>query len=198
MATFERLHVRRAGSGHDFSSLPMLQGVGIFYTVLVCVYTLAIVLGLCVFFKHRRAQAVRIRGVGPTFVAVLLIYSCAAAIFIVYPLNGRFSCGSEFWIMSVPFPLGIALFQGLPTETYNQSTGRANCPSALNVRLWLYHDGQEKFKLYHADKNKVFLNEKTSNKPIEIYDEADGRWAKNIHSNRCQRGRSGSFSLSIS
>jgi hypothetical protein len=31
----------------------------------------------------------------------------------VYPLNGLFTCGWEFWIMGIWLPFGMALFQGV-------------------------------------------------------------------------------------
>lgn len=96
--------------GHN-DGPPAWNAVSIGYSVFVSMYTVVIVFGLGALWSYRKKDAIRLRGVWLTIASVLAIHSYAAAIFIVYPLNGYYHCNTEFWYMSVFFPLGMAIFQ---------------------------------------------------------------------------------------
>lgn len=99
-------------SGHDLDNGPSISNAGVYYVVIIAVYTPLLLAALFTgWIKYRHTNAVRIRGPLITTAAVLFIHIYVAALFIVYPLNGNFKCGTEFWIMNTVFPLGIALFQ---------------------------------------------------------------------------------------
>lgn len=96
-------------TGHDWGK-PALNAAGYVYAVFIILYTLALITGLALLYHHRAKPAVRVRGLFITIAAVLGIHVYVAALFIVYPLNGWYKCGTEFWYMSIVFPLGVALF----------------------------------------------------------------------------------------
>jgi hypothetical protein len=91
---------------------PNLDTLGIFYIVFAGVYTAFIAAGLVSLFFLRNTHAVRIRSFPVICGAVLSLHFYLLLILLVYPLNGLFKCGWEFWIMNILLPFGIALFQG--------------------------------------------------------------------------------------
>ncbi len=96
--------------GHSLGA-PSLNSAGFVYTIFVTIYTGLLIYGLGLLWLHRRKTAIRIRSLTVTAAAVLLIHVYVAAVFIVYPLNGWYRCNTEFWYMSIVFPLAIAVFQ---------------------------------------------------------------------------------------
>lgn len=101
--------------GHDWGA-PLLDPLGIFYIVLAVLYVLTVFAGLGLLFVHREKAAVRIRSFWLTAIAVILLLIYGAWVLIVYPLNGLFTCDTEFWVMSVFLPTSIALFQGMVVD----------------------------------------------------------------------------------
>lgn len=98
-------------AGHDLKSLPAWNTVGKVYIAFITAYTIALVVAIAyACWYHHGSRALRIRGTGITALALLFIHMYLAALFIVYPLNGYFLCGTEFWSMNTLFPLGIAFF----------------------------------------------------------------------------------------
>jgi hypothetical protein len=99
-------------SGHDWSK-PNFDGLAVFYISFASFYTVIILAGLYALYLLRNTHAVRIRNFAAICATVLTLHVYLVLILLVYPLNGLFKCGWEFWIMSVLLPLGMALFQGL-------------------------------------------------------------------------------------
>lgn len=97
--------------GHDWGD-PNLDPLAVFYIVFAVVYTISVLLGLIWLWKLRHTTAVRLRNFWSIFAAVVIIHIYTVWVILVYPLNGLFKCGEEFWVMSVLLPLGMALFQG--------------------------------------------------------------------------------------
>ena len=100
-------------NGHDFGSdYNFDDSLGQFYVAAFVIWTFCIVGGLLLLWKHRNSVAVRIRRFNLLASAVIVIHIYVSLIFLVYPLNGAFTCGIEFWVMNTILPFGIALFQG--------------------------------------------------------------------------------------
>lgn len=99
-------------NGHDWGA-PNLDGLGIFYIVLAVVYALVVLAGLFALWLNRDKTPVRLRSVWVIAPTVLLLLTYCVWVVIVYPLNGLFKCGAEYWVMSCFFPTSIALFQGM-------------------------------------------------------------------------------------
>lgn len=98
--------------GHDWGH-PNFDGPAVFYISFAAIYTAIVLMGLYALFRLRKTHAVRIRSFSVICAAVLCLHMYLILILLVYPLNGLFKCGMEFWIMSILLPLGIALFQGM-------------------------------------------------------------------------------------
>ncbi|KAF2683678.1 hypothetical protein K458DRAFT_339737 [Lentithecium fluviatile CBS 122367] len=90
---------------------PNIDALGIFYVVAAIIYTLILAGELYVLYRRRSAFCVRIRNIEVVFTAVTSLHVYLILVLLVYPLNGRFTCSAEFWIMSVFLPSGMAFFQ---------------------------------------------------------------------------------------
>lgn len=91
---------------------PNIDALGITYVVAAILYTLVLAGELYLLYRRRSAFCVRIRGLDVVFTAVSSLHVYLILVLLVYPLNGRFPCSAEFWIMSIFLPTGMAVFQG--------------------------------------------------------------------------------------
>lgn len=127
--------------GHDWG-VPNLDALAIFYISFAAIYTLVVFAGLFALFLLRNTHAVRIRSFPVTLTAVLVLHMYLVLIFLVYPLNGKFKCGWEFWIMNILLPSGMALFQGWFASWCSVSVADCVCV-ASNIRLYSYAKEQK-------------------------------------------------------
>ncbi|KAI9695433.1 MAG: hypothetical protein M1820_008618 [Bogoriella megaspora] len=123
----------------DFSK-PNLDGLGVFFICFVTFYTLVIAAGLVGLIVKRNSVAVRIRGLKLTIASIFSLHIYTAVILCVYPENGVFKCGGEFWVMGIFFPLGLALFQAANMRLHAYSTRQrflmhGNPGSIMNMQL---------------------------------------------------------------
>lgn len=84
-------------------------GLSIIGFIVLCSALLA--LGITFLLCHRHLDFIRIRNVPLMISALLMIHVYLIFACLTYPLNGTFPCNLEFWIMSVYFPTGVALYQ---------------------------------------------------------------------------------------
>jgi hypothetical protein len=91
---------------------PNIDALGITYVVAAIIYTIILAGELYVLYRRRSAFCIRIRNLEVLFTAVTTLHIYLLLVLLVYPLNGRFTCAAEFWIMSVFLPSGMAFFQG--------------------------------------------------------------------------------------
>ena len=84
-------------------------GLSIIGFIVLCSALLA--LGITFLLYHRHLDFIRIRNVPLMISALLMIHVYLIFACLTYPLNGTFPCNLEFWIMSVYFPTGVALYQ---------------------------------------------------------------------------------------
>lgn len=134
--------VSSRSNGHDWGA-PLLDRLGIFYIVLAVIYSIVVFGGLVALFIHRHHPAVRMRNFWIIASAVILLLAYGVFVVIVYPLNGLFKCGCEFWVMSCFLPTSIALFQGKPPATYWTEVQSLLMYVASNVRLLSYYSAQQ-------------------------------------------------------
>lgn len=124
----------------DYSGRANFNGLGIFYIVFLALYTIAIAAGLVGIFLHRRTAAIRIRGWKLTTLCIVFCHIYVAVVLCIYPENGAFKCGGEFWVMGrstslvlyccyfltrlegIVFPLGLALFQGRYPKNFKEAS----------------------------------------------------------------------------
>ena len=155
-----------AAAGHSLMTLPAWSTVGKIYIVFICIYTAFILGSIAFVLAYHKAynydsKALDIRGRLITISALLSIHVYLAALFIVYPLNGYFLCGTEFWIMNIIFPGSIAIYQ------------------ASNVRLKTYANGQKKMLDTECYSEKKVSLEKIVQTPREWWNAAD--WVKRVY-----------------
>lgn len=146
--------------GHTVFAGPAWNAVGEAYVIIISVYTT--LLALCSYLYWRylaRTNAVRIRGLIITILAVWIIHCYLLALFIVYPLNGDFLCGTEFWSMNVMFPLGIAIYQ------------------ASNVRLLAYSQRQDSMLVLNCFSEKQEQLELWPPRPARLWSWVKSRMA---------------------
>ncbi len=98
-------------NGHDGGD-PNWDALGIFYMTFAAVWTLVIAAGLACLYLRRDNVAIRIRNFWLIVSSVVVLQLYLWAVLMVYVMNGLFTCGLEFWVMSTILPFGIALFQG--------------------------------------------------------------------------------------
>ena len=87
-----------------------LDGLGILYISLVIAWTLILIPGIVCLLKNRRLPCLRIRNIPLSIGAVCCLHVYWVLCMIAYVMNGYFPCSTEFWIMSIYLPLGIALY----------------------------------------------------------------------------------------
>ncbi|KAL8902966.1 MAG: hypothetical protein Q9171_007551 [Xanthocarpia ochracea] len=96
--------------GHDYSGAN-LDGWGILQLVFAILYTIVLVVLCGILWTQRHHPIIRMRKIPLAIAAVLVLHVYVVLVLIVYPLNGKFPCSAEFWIMSIYLPIGIGLFQ---------------------------------------------------------------------------------------
>lgn len=90
---------------------PMLDGLTIMYIVLTVVWTSVVLAASAVLWYFRHHESIRKRNAGLTVAAVLCLHIYWCLNMLIYPLNGTYPCRLNYWVMSIYFPLGTALFQ---------------------------------------------------------------------------------------
>ncbi len=104
--------ILRARDGHDWGA-PNLDALAFFYISFAILYSALLLLSLGLLYCYRQTTALRLRGFASICWTLLFLHVYLVLIFLAYPLNGRYKCGVEFWIMSTFLPFSIALFQGM-------------------------------------------------------------------------------------
>lgn len=79
---------------------------------------------------NRGLPFLRIRSIPLAISAVALLHVYWVLCLLAYVLNGNFPCATEFWIMSIYLPLGIALYQATNTQLLRVATLQNEIASA--------------------------------------------------------------------
>lgn len=88
-----------------------MDALGLSIISFVVLWTVLLAVGVAFLYRHRHLDFIRIRNVPLMISALLMIHVYLIFACLTYPLNGTFPCNLEFWIMSVYFPTGVALYQ---------------------------------------------------------------------------------------
>ena len=121
--------------GYDMSVGSIkLDGLGKLYISIAVVWTAALIPGAIILLRNRRLPYLRIRNIPLALSSVATLHVYLILCFIVYVLRGNFPCQTEFWIMSIYLPLGIALYQASNTQLLHVS--------ALQKKFALSNDKQ--------------------------------------------------------
>lgn len=92
------------------------DGVGVFWSIISIVWTGLLIAGM--FFLHARRDMphLRIRSLPLNFAAVIMLHTYWLCCTLAYIYAELMPKAIEFWIMSIWFPFGIALFQASNSE----------------------------------------------------------------------------------
>lgn len=86
------------------------NALGKTYTAITVSWTIILLCGAIFLVCNRNLPFLRIRKVALTVSAVATLHVYWLLCLLAYGLNGFFPCGTEFWIMNIYLPFGIALF----------------------------------------------------------------------------------------
>ncbi|KOS20617.1 hypothetical protein ESCO_005392 [Escovopsis weberi] len=143
------------GISEDTKPELRFDGVGIFYCVFATIWTLILASGMAFLWVRREMPILRIRGLPLSFAAITLMHLYWLAVELGYSYGPLMPEVAEYWIMSIWFPFGIALFH------------------ASNSRF-----------LYVADAQRKFLNTvETLERPLANNDLV-GRWKRMDYTSR--------------
>ncbi|KAI6750484.1 hypothetical protein HG530_014765 [Fusarium avenaceum] len=88
--------------------------VGVFYITFCAVWTFLVILGMLYCWFNRRNQLLRVRGIGLSFIAIIILHLYWILGQIVYPIGRTIptllAYDIQYFFMGIWFPLGIALF----------------------------------------------------------------------------------------
>ena len=98
-------------AGHSWAHHALTDGLGVSLIVFITIYTVVFFTACAYLWYQRNHPVVRMRKISLTLTSIIILHFYLYLIFIVYPLNGLFPCGVEFWAMSLYLPVGIGLFQ---------------------------------------------------------------------------------------
>ncbi|KAG5921548.1 hypothetical protein E4U42_005805 [Claviceps africana] len=87
-----------------------LDGVGIWWICWACTWTVLLACGMAYLVRNRDAPILRVRGIGLSLSAVVLLHLYWFSVQLAYVLGALTPGESEYWIMGTYLPLGIALF----------------------------------------------------------------------------------------
>ncbi|RDA93933.1 hypothetical protein CP533_5011 [Ophiocordyceps camponoti-saundersi (nom. inval.)] len=87
-----------------------LDGVGVFWIVFAVIWTLVVLGGMTFLYVRRDIPILRIRGLPLSLASVALLHFYWFAVTLGYVYGPLMPEVAEFWIMSIWFPFGVALF----------------------------------------------------------------------------------------
>ena len=98
-------------TGFDLGPHANLDGWGISNAVVGTLYTLMLWAACYYVWVNREHPMLRMRNVPLMLLAINCLHVYLYLLFVIYAMNGAFSCQWEFWWMSIYLPIGIGLFQ---------------------------------------------------------------------------------------
>jgi hypothetical protein len=102
--------------GYDMSLRFNMDGLGVLYIMIATIWTLALVIGSVFLIRNRELPYLRMRRISLSIGSVATLHVYLVLCLIAYILNGNFPCSTEYWIMSIYLPLGIALYHAANTQ----------------------------------------------------------------------------------
>ena len=103
--------------GYDMSTGPIkLDTLAKIYISIAVIWTAALIPGIVILLRNAQLPYLRIRNIPLVISSVCTLHVYLFLCYMVYMLKGNFPCSTEFWIMSIYLPLGIALYQAANTQ----------------------------------------------------------------------------------
>lgn len=109
-------------NGYTMKLVWNFDGLGWTYITIAVSWTIILTIGTTFFISKRHLPFLRIRDVPLTVSAVAVLHVYWVLCLLAYVLQGFFPCATEYWIMSIYLPLGIALFQACNTQLLHIAT----------------------------------------------------------------------------
>ncbi|KAH4231925.1 hypothetical protein HBI67_168960 [Parastagonospora nodorum] len=94
----------------------MLDGLGWAYISILIIWSFTLAGGMVFLWTHRFEPSLRIRRVPLLLAGVFSLHLYGAISIIIYPVGSYISCTTEFWVMSIWLPFGIALFHAANSQ----------------------------------------------------------------------------------
>jgi hypothetical protein len=107
--------------GRDWSSVVNFDALGKLYVAITVAWTVILYTGVTWLILNRNLYFLRMRNIFLGIVSTSFLHLYLVKILLAYVTNGHFSCGAEFWIMSIYLPFGIALFQANMVQLHSVS-----------------------------------------------------------------------------
>lgn len=136
---------------------PRIDNLAIIYVVLNVFWTTVVLAASVALWQLRRYECLRKRNVALSIAAVLLLQVYWAVNMVIYPLNGTYPCDLNYWVMSIYFPLGIALFQlqnvqllsvsARQRELRRQPFKQSDRLTIQHLQFWRYHQSWKQMTL---------------------------------------------------
>jgi hypothetical protein len=125
------------GTTPDTKPEPRLDGVGIWWITFGAVWTALLACGMTFLYKKRNTPTLRLRGLSLTFAGIILLHMYWITVQIGYSVGPLAPEVAEFWIMSIWYPFGIALFQAGNSQFLHVAKAQsrfARPPSQMKTR----------------------------------------------------------------
>jgi len=129
--------------GSEFGTTPdtkpeaRLDSVGIWWITFGAVWTVLLAAGMTFLYKKRNTPTLRLRSLSLTFAGIVLLHLYWATVQIGYSVGPLAPEVAEFWIMSIWYPFGIALFQAGNSQFLHVAKAQsrfARPPSQMKTR----------------------------------------------------------------
>jgi hypothetical protein len=111
-----------ASVGSEFGTTPdtkphaRLDGIGVFWITFAGIWTGLLLGGMWFLWSKREMPTLRIRGLPLSFAGIVLLHLYWISVQIGYSVGPLAPEVAEFWIMSIWYPFGIALFQAANSQ----------------------------------------------------------------------------------
>lgn len=105
-----------SANGYDMSLNFNTDTLGMLYVGLAISWTICLLYGIYYLAANRKLPFLRMRDMTMCFFSVVMLHVYWCLCMIAYVLNGNLPCATEYWIMSVYLPFGIALYQASNTQ----------------------------------------------------------------------------------
>ncbi|KAK4129828.1 hypothetical protein N657DRAFT_610514 [Parathielavia appendiculata] len=99
------------GTTPDTKPEPRLDAIGVWWITFGAVWTVLLLGGMTFLYTKRNTPTLRLRGLSLTFASIILLHLYWITVQIGYSVGPLAPEVAEFWIMSIWYPFGIALFQ---------------------------------------------------------------------------------------
>ena len=125
------------GTTPDTKPVARLDAVGIWWIVFGAVWTFLLAGGMLFLYKKRNTPTLRLRSLSLTFAGIILLHLYWITVQIGYSVGPLAPKVAEFWIMSIWYPFGIALFQAGNSQFLHVAKAQsrfARPPSQMKTR----------------------------------------------------------------